>query len=332
LEKEIKGGAFMSSDLVNTWFKFIRDIDISPPQFPNTLSIEAWSPVDTKDTIRLKQKRPLLRKLLTSLEQGTYDERHYPLEWRQRRSFQLLTANQSTSNSLQDWILNHMTEYDEDFLWNLQSNLRQEIEAQFIRISTHELELYTSSVALFDKINLLQRELGTKRKRNLANKTSKTQERASLFELYESKIIKPQKDILSQIEGTRVALYEYMKNLILDIDSNSLIGFKELSQFPSLDGILDILETLPDLSDPESLRSLDYKQIETNVNLQMELYVQKLSESLEIEPNSIELDYTIGSKLAKPMNIQVNINTSGKQTNVMQNTTLHGDPDKKQDT
>ena len=321
----------MSSDLINTWFKFIRDIDISPPQFPNTLSIEAWSPIDTKDTIRLKQKRPLLRKLLTSLEQGTYDERHYPLEWRQRSSFQLLTANQSSSNSLQDWILNHMTEYDEDFLWNLQSNLRQEIEAQFIRISTHELELYTSSVALFGKINLLQRELGTKRKRNLANKTSKTQERASLFELYESKIIKPQKDILSQIEGTRVALYEYMKNLILDIDSNSLIGFKELSQFPSLDGILDILETLPDLSDPESLRSLDYKQIETNVNLQMELYVQKLSESLEIEPNSIELDYTIGSKLAKPMNIQVNINTSGKQTNVMQNTTLHGEPDKKQD-
>jgi len=322
----------MSSDLTNTWFKFIRDIDISPPQFPNTLSIEAWSPIDTKDTIRLKQKRPLLRKLLTSLEQGTYDERHYPLEWRQRSSFQLLTANQSSSNSLQDWILNHMTEYDEDFLWNLQSNLRQEIEAQFIRISTHELELYTSSVALFGKINLLQRELGTKRKRNLANKTSKTQERASLFELYESKIIKPQKDILSQIEGTRVALYEYMKNLILDIDSNSLIGFKELSQLPSLDGILDILETLPDLSDPESLRSLDYKQIETNVNLQMELYVQKLSESLEIEPNSIELDYTIGSKLAKPMNIQVNINTSGKQTNVMQNTTLNGDPDKKQDT
>ena len=322
----------MSSDLVNTWFKFIRDIDISPPQFPNTLSIEAWSPVDTKDTIRLKQKRPLLRKLLTSLEQGTYDERHYPLEWRQRSSFQLLTANQSSSNSLQDWILNHMTEYDEDFLWNLQSNLRQEIEAQFIRISTHELELYTSSVALFGKINLLQRELGTKRKRNLANKTSKTQERASLFELYESKIIKPQKDILSQIEGTRVALYEYMKNLILDIDSNSLIGFKELSQFPSLDGILDILETLPDLSDPESLRSLDYKQIETNVNLQMELYVHKLSESLEIEPDSIELDYTIGSQLAKPMNIQVNINTSGKQTNVMQNTTLNGDPDKKQDT
>ena len=322
----------MSSDLINTWFKFIRDIDISPPQFPNTLSIEAWSPIDTKDTIRLKQKRPLLRKLLTSLEQGTYDERHYPLEWRQRSSFQLLTANQSSSNSLQDWILNHMTEYDEDFLWNLQSNLRQEIEVQFIRISTHELELYTSSVALFGKINLLQRELGTKRKRNLANKTSKTQERASLFELYESKIIKPQKDILSQIEGTRVALYEYMKNLILDIDSNSLIGFKELSQLPSLDGILDILETLPDLSDPESLRSLDYKQIETNVNLQMELYVQKLSESLEIEPNSIELDYTIGSKLAKPMNIQVNINTSGKQTNVMQNTTLNGDPDKKQDT
>ena len=322
----------MSSDLTNTWFKFIRDIDISPPQFPNTLSIEAWSPIDTKDTIRLKQKRPLLRKLLTSLEQGTYDERHYPLEWRQRSSFQLLTANQSSSNSLQDWILNHMTEYDEDFLWNLQSNLRQEIEVQFIRISTHELELYTSSVALFGKINLLQRELGTKRKRNLANKTSKTQERASLFELYESKIIKPQKDILSQIEGTRVALYEYMKNLILDIDSNSLIGFKELSQLPSLDGILDILETLPDLSDPESLRSLDYKQIETNVNLQMELYVQKLSESLEIEPNSIELDYTIGSKLAKPMNIQVNINTSGKQTNVMQNTTLNGDPDKKQDT
>jgi len=322
----------MSSDLVNTWFKFIRDIDISPPQFPNTLSIEAWSPVDTKDTIRLKQKRPLLRKLLTSLEQGTYDERHYPLEWRQRSSFQLLTANQSSSNSLQDWILNHMTEYDEDFLWNLQSNLRQEIEVQFIRISTHELELYTSSVALFGKINLLQRELGTKRKRNLANKTSKTQERASLFELYESKIIKPQKDILSQIEGTRVALYEYMKNLILDIDSNSLIGFKELSQFPSLDGILDILETLPDLSDPESLRSLDYKQIETNVNLQMELYVHKLSESLEIEPDSIELDYTIGSQLAKPMNIQVNINTSGKQTNVMQNTTLNGDPDKKQDT
>ena len=67
-------------------------------------------------------------------------------------------------------ILLSAPEYDEDFLWNLQSNLRQEIEAQFIRISTHELELYTSSVALFDKINLLQRELGTKRKRKIGKK------------------------------------------------------------------------------------------------------------------------------------------------------------------
>ena len=327
LENKIERGAIMNSDLINDWFRFLRDINVSPPEFPNSMSIEAWCPIGTTDTVRVQQKRPLLRRLLNSLEQGTYDERHYPKAWIQRRSFQKLTANAAHSNSLQHWILDHMNGYDEHFLLDLRPNLRQELEAQYNRITKHESELYFSSISLFEKITMLEHELNKRKRRNLTNRTSKTRERSSLLNRYESRIIEPQKEIWSQIEGTRITLYEYMKNLVLDIDSNSLVGFKELSELPSIDGILRILNGIPDLTDTDVLQTLDYQQIETSIHSEMESYVQKLSQSLEIEPSTIGLDYTLGNEPAQPMNVQVNINTSGKQTNVMQNTSINGTPD-----
>ena len=118
-----------------------------------------------------------------------------------------------------------------------------------------------------------------------------------------------------------------MKYLVLDIDSNSLVGFKELSELPSIDGILTILNGIPDLTDTDVLQTLDYQQIETSIHSEMESYVQKLSQSLEIEPSTIGLDYILGNEPAQPMNVQVNINTSGKQTNVMQNTSINSTPD-----
>ena len=61
-----------------------------------------------------------------------------------------------------------------------------------------------------------------------------------------------------------------LKNLVLDIDSNSLVGFKELSELPSIDGILTILNGIPDLTDTEVLQNLDYQHIETSIHLEME--------------------------------------------------------------
>ena len=316
----------MNSELTAMWFLFLRDINVNPPQFQNSMSIEAWCPKDTKDTIRLQQKRPLLRQLLASLENGTYDERDYPQSWQERETFERLTAGHSLSSSLVNWILEHMNGYDEDFVANLQPTLRVELELQFDQISTHELELFQSSISLFEKIHLLCQELELRKERNIANKTSKTYERTRLLTLYDSQIIEPQKDIFFQIEGTRSALYDYMMNLILDVDSNSLVGFKELSRLPTLDSILEILGTLPDLSNPEILESLDYQIIGESLRNEMESYVEKLSESLKIEPNSIELKSTMGQGPEKSfMTNQININVGGKQTNVMQNTSIQSE-------
>lgn len=316
----------MNSELTAMWFLFLRDINVNPPQFQNSLSVEAWCPKDTKDTIRLQQKRPLLRRLLASLEDGTYDERDYPQSWHERETFERLTAGHSLSSSLVNWILEHMKGYTEDFLANLQPNLRAELELQFDKISTHELELFQNSISLFEKIHLLCQELELRKERNISNKTSKTFERTRLLNVYDLQIIEPQKDIFFQIEGTRTALYDYMRNLILDVDSNSLVGFKELSRLPTLDSILEVLGTLPDLSNPEILESLDYQIIGESLRNEMESYVEKLSKSLKIEPNSIELKSTMEHGPEKSfMTNQININVGGKQTNVMQNTSIQSE-------
>lgn len=271
----------MNNPILTSWISFIEDIGVPPPSPPSPITVrKSWCPDGTRDPTRLKQKRPLLRNLLFEAIEGRIDLSQYPREWVNRKSFKkLFNLNVVSRNPSQDferWVSENI---DSNALKMIKDDHKELLKERFTKLVDYLEKINSRAAALESRYQSRKKEVNELLQIIIKIKSGPGhQNRMNNINTYKEEIVDSLGDALVMLKSIERALIEDMQEMVLDAMTSSLGDVGAVFTLPSLEGLLSVLETMPDFSSEEGLVHFEKANYATAIKSHIHEIEQRFSE------------------------------------------------------